>query len=345
MEFSRESIFGAAARSFFKSVATIVGIGIGLGIVAIGIGVLVESKSNIPPPKSQALLAPDAEGNRALLPESAPVVLRLDFHGIIGAGDLTSEKIENVLLDSQEDSFKDGRVKAILLHMNTPGGAARDSDNIYRALIAYKKKHNVPIYAYVDGLCASGGMYIASAADKIYSSHSSVIGSVGVIMGPAFNFTDAMTKYGVSALTLTEGKDKDALNPFRPWKPNEDASLKAVMSVLYDQFITIVSEARPKLTKELLINTYGARVFAAIDAEQNGYIDAWNSNYSEAVKHLAEAAQIGEKEQYQVIQLCPPRAFLGNFAQSLAPTKIIHSVLGKEDLSELNGKILYYYQP
>ena len=67
-----------------------------------------------------------------------------------------------------------------------PGGAADDSVGIYRALCEYKKKYNVPIYAFVDGLCASGGMYIACAADKIYATPSSVIGSVGVIMGPLF---------------------------------------------------------------------------------------------------------------------------------------------------------------
>ena len=343
MEYTRESIFAGALRSLCKSVATIIGIAVGVGFVAIAIGVLIGP--NMSPPKSQPLLMPDAHGNRAMLSGSAPIVLRLDFHGVIGVGDLTSEKMENVLLDSQEDFFKGGRVKAILLHMDTPGGAATDSDTIYRALMAYKKKYNVPVYAYVDGLCASGGMYIASAADKIYSSHSSVIGSVGVIMGPNFNFADTMTKYGVSALTLTEGKDKDELNPFRPWKPDEGASLKDVMATLYDQFVTIVSEARPKLTKELLINTYGAHVFAAKEAAMNGYIDEWDSNYSQAVQELATAAQIKESEEYQVVQLLPPRAFLGDFAQSIAPTKIVNSLLGKGDLTELNGKILYYYQP
>jgi protease-4 len=343
MDYIRESIFAAALRSFCKSIATIIGISIGIGFVAMGVGVLFGP--NMMPPKSQPLLMPDANGNRTMLSGSSPVILRLDFHGVIGIGDLTSSKLENVLLDSQEDFFKGGRVKAVLLHMDTPGGAASDSDEIYRALMAYKKKYNVPIYAYVDGMCASGGMYIASSADKIYSSHSSVIGSVGVLMGPNFNFADAMAKYGVSALTLTEGKDKDTLNPFRPWKPDEAATLTDVMAALYDQFVTIVSEARPQLTKEMLINTYGAHVFIAKEAAQYGYIDAWNSNYSEAMQDLASAAHIGENDHYQVVQLLPPRAFFNDITQSIAPVKIINSFLGKGDMSELNGKFLYYYQP
>jgi signal peptide peptidase SppA len=344
MDYLRESIFASAFRAFCKSIAVILGIAVGVVCAEVAIVALTTS-NNMLPPKSEPLLMPDAEGSRALLPSSAPVILRLDFHGEIGLRDLTSAKIEDLLLDSQEDLFKGGRVKAILLHMDTPGGSSTDTDTIYRALMAYKQKHNIPIYAYVDGLCASGGVYITSAADKIYSSHSSIIGSVGVRMGPNFNFAEAMTKYGVSALTLTEGKDKDALNPFRPWKPDEDASLKDVMAILYDQFVTIVSQARPKLTKELLVGTYGAHVFVAPEAEQLGYVDVGNASYSDAVQALASAAQIGEKEPYQVIQLQPSRSFWGDFAQSLFPSKMMRSFMGQEDILELNGKVLYYYRP
>ncbi len=339
----KESIFVAALRSFFKSIATILGISIGLGFVIIGVGILIGP--NYVPPKSQPLLMPDANGNREMLPSNAPVILRLDFHGVIGVGDLTSEKIENILLDSQEDFLKGGRVKALLLHMDTPGGSAIDSDTIYRMLMMYKKQYNVPIYAYVNGFCASGGMYIASAADKIYSTPASVIGSVGVRLGPNFNFADAMSRYGVNALTLTEGKDKDTLNPFRPWKPDEDAPLKEIMASLYDQFTTVVSEARPALTKELLINKFGARVFIAQEAQKNGYIDVYDASYNEAVKDLAAAAQIEEKERYQVVQLLPPHPFLSDIAGSFAPVKVVKSLFGKGDLSELNGQFLYYYQP
>ena len=164
-------------------------------------------------------------------------------------------------------------------------------------------------------------------------------------MGPNFNVADAMTKYGVSALTLTEGKDKDALNPYRPWKPDEDASLKDIMAALYDQFLTIVADARPNLSKEALINTYGAHVFIAQQAAQYGYIDEWDVNYSKTVTHLAQAAQIGGKEEYQVIQLTPPRPFFSDLAQSFTPIKVLNSFFGKGDTSELNGKFLYYYQP
>ena len=345
MEFTRESIFGGAVRSFCKSVAIILGVALGFGIVGIGLAVI--TGPNFLPPKPETLIMPDAAGNRMMLPASAPALLRLDFHGVIGIGDLTSEKMINVLLDSQEDFLKGGRVKGVLLHLDTPGGAASDADTIYRILMAYKQKYNIPIHAYVDGLCASGGMYIACAADKIFASPSSIIGSVGVRMGPNFNFADAMTKYGVAALTLTQGKDKDSLNPFRPWTPDEGAPLQPIMAALYDRFVSIVAAARPMLTKDKLINEYGAHVFIAQEAEKLGYVDSGHSDYSEAVQMLASAAKIDEKEHYQVVQLTPPHPFFSNLAQTIAPMKAFRGALGlgSSDMSELSGKFLYYYQP
>lgn len=344
MEFNRESIFAGSLRSFCKSIATILGIAIGIGFVMIGLAILVGP--NYYPPKSQPLILPDADGNRDMLSGSSPVILCIDIHGVIGMGDLTSGKIGNLLLDSRED-FLRGRVKAILLNINTPGGSSVDSDTIYRTLISYKQQYHVPIYAYVDGLCASGGMYVACAADKIYASESSIIGSVGVILGPNFNFSDAMSRYGVGALTLTEGKDKDELNPFRPWRPNEGAPLKAAMEILYDRFVSIVAASRPQLTKDLLINVYGAHVFAAKEAEKLGYIDVGSADYRDTVRALAEVAQISEKERYQVVRLSPPRPFFSDLAQSFSPVKVIRSALGLSptDLSGLNGQFLYYYQP
>ena len=150
------------------------GIAIGIGLIALGLAFV--SGSQYQPPKSTPLIMPDAEGNRTMLPVHSPAILRLDLRGVIGAGDLTSDKIENLLLDSREDFLGGNRVKGVLLYINTPGGASDDCATIFRALSNYKTKYNVPIYAYVDGLCASAGMYIACVADKIYASASSEIG-------------------------------------------------------------------------------------------------------------------------------------------------------------------------
>ncbi|HEY5235315.1 MAG TPA: S49 family peptidase [Rhabdochlamydiaceae bacterium] len=345
MNFTRESIFVGAIRSLCTSLATMLGIAIGIGLIVMGLAFIIGPQYI--PPKSEPVIMPDAEGDRALLSGHSPAILRIDLRGVIGVGDLTSDKIENVLLDSREDFLQGNRVKAVLLYINTPGGASDDCANIFMALSNYKTKYNVPIYAYVDGMCASAGMYIACVADKIYASPSSVIGSVGVRLGPVFNFSGAMEKVGVSSLTLTQGKDKDALNPFRPWGPNEDEDLKAIMAVLYDRFLTVVTTARPKLDKEKLINDYGAYIFIAKHAAELGYIDDGDMDYSRSLSSLVAAAQIPEHEKYQVVQLIPSHPFLNSLSQSISPHKLLQSLgfSSPTNNPELNGKVLYLYQP
>lgn len=345
MNLTRESIFAGALRSFCTALAA--ALGILVGVFLIGMIISSVSRPTFLPPKPDLFIAPDAQGNRQLLSGKAPAILKLSINGVIGMGDLTGDKIENLLIESREDLLRGDRVKAVFLHLNTPGGTVSDADAIYRALMNYKAKYNVPIYAFVDGLCASGGMYIASAADKIFATPSSVIGSVGVIMGPSFNFSEAMSKLGVASLTLTEGKDKDALNPFRPWVPGEDASLKAVIASLYDRFVTIVTTSRKNLSKAKLINDYGAQVFVANTAQEYGYIDVANSSYEQALSSLVEMAGIGAAP-YQVVQLVVAHSFLSELTQSslLSGGKVRHTLeLSPTINSELSGKLLYLYQP
>ena len=345
MNFTRESIFVAAVRSFCTSLAMILGVAFAIGIVGIALAFIIGPQ--YVPQKADPTIMPDAQGQRSLLPGHSPAVLRIDLRGVIGLGDLTGDKIESILLDSREDFLKSDRVKAVLLYINTPGGASDDCDAIYRSLMNYKNKYHVPIYAYVEGMCASAGMYIACTADKIYASSDSIIGSVGVRLGPVFNFSEAMTKVGVSQITLIEGKDKDSLNPFRPWAPNEDADIRAVMDVLYDRFLTIVSDARPKLTKEKLINDYGAHIFAANKAEELGYIDASGMDYSRTLTDLVQAAQMDPQTRYQVVQLIPQHPFFSGLAQSLSPHKFLRAMGLSSPAQDpsLSGKLLYLYQP
>lgn len=347
MEFARESILVSAVRTFCRAFAGIIGILI--GILLIFFIVMMFSSPDIYPPKSTLVLSADSNGNRDLLPHSAPVLLKLEIKGVVGQGDLTAEKVQNSLFDSREGMLANNRVKGILLHINTPGGVVDDADAIYRALLDYKKKYQVPIYTYVDGICASGGMYIASASDKIFSAPSSIIGSIGVILGPTFNFSGLMDKYGVQSLTITQGKDKDMLNPFRPWQPGEDASLRTITANLYDRFVSIVTAARPNLDRDKLINEYGAQVFVAKEAQTLGYIDEGDSNYSTAISELAKAAKIPDDELYQVMTIEPVRPFFSDLAQgkfSLLTGKVTHQFQMNSFMnSELSGRLLYMYLP
>ncbi len=252
-----------------------------------------------------------------------------------------------MLLDSREGKLGNDRVKGILLQINTPGGFATTSGDIYQLLMQYKEKFKVPVYAFVNGLCASGGMYIACAADKIYATNSSTIGSVGVRLGPAFNVSETMEKAGVKAVTLTAGKDKDMLNPFRPWKEGEDDSLKAILASEYEEFVNVVASSRKSLGKEKLINEYGAQVYGGKKAQELGYIDESGASYVTAIAALAKAA--GVEEEYQVLQMEPHQSILKELSENkfnLLRGKVEHTFPQAPSLSsEMSGKILFLYDP
>ncbi len=342
----KESLVRSAVRVFLQTLAVILGV---FGsITLLGILLATGAPSYDVPPPSQLTVAPDAEGGEELLGAHTPVLLRLDIEGEIGIGDLTEQAIGQMLLDSQKGTLK-GRVKGILLRLNTPGGEAYNSEQIYNLLSRYKKQHNIPIYAFVDGLCASGGMFAASSADKIYSTGGSIIGSVGVLMGPIFNFTGTMEKLGVQALTLTQGKDKDALSPFRAWKPDEAASIEEITSDLYHTFVNVVTSARPRLSKEKLIQEYGAHVFVASKACEYGYVDVANADYSSTVKELASAAGIAEGERYQVLAISPAHPLLKDLMETKSAwlrRTMTHKIdLGLQLPEEFQGKFLYLYAP
>ena len=329
IETGKDSVFRSGMRTLLKSFFGVVGLFLAFVICSIFYSIIS------PPPlieeNTTLTVLPDAQGNRKINSFQSPAVLQINIHGVIGEAKkgVTAEDIESILLDSREGLLESNRVKAILLHFDTPGGGVTDSDNIYQMIKDYKKKFQVPVYGYIDGLCASGGIYIASAADKLFAGPSSVIGSVGVLMGPFFNVSETLTKVGIQAKTLTQGIDKDMFNPTRPWKEGEDASVKAIMGYLYERFVDIVCEARPQLSKDKLIHEYGAQVFDCKTAQKFGYIDVAMSSRNEALSALLEAAHIDASTPYQVVELSHKQGILSLLAEGkfdLLQGKVEHSI-------------------
>jgi ClpP class serine protease len=158
-----------------------------------------------------------------------------------------------------------------------------------------------------------------------------------------------MAKVGIKSLTLTDGKDKDVLNPFRPWKEGEEQFLQAIVGAEYERFVDIVTAARKQLDRDKLVNVYGANVFDAKAAQEYGFIDNGNSNYDEALSALAKAAGLGENEKYQVLEISYSESFFTELKDK--QTKLLNGKIehvfptGTYTNSELSGKLLYLYQP
>lgn len=298
MKIVHESIFMNSLRAFFVALFGVLGALIALAAIVIAL-IALSSASDEEAFSSKVKILPNAKGSRKHLSSSAPVLLQIAIDGEIGKDALTAEKIETVLLESQEDEFKNGRIKGILLVINSPGGGVTDSDIIYRSLKEYKKRFDVPIYAFVDGMCASGGYYIACAADKIFASDVSLIGSIGVLSWPPFaNVHETLEKLGISTMTVIAGKGKDDMNPFRPWKENEQANYQHLINYFYNTFVAIVQEDRPLVDHFKLVNEFGAKVFPAPMAKENGFIDENGYSRNQALAALAQAAGV---EKYQVV--------------------------------------------
>ena len=281
-------------------------------------------------------ILPDAKGNTTLLPESAPAILQLDITGVIGNRCLNGDLVDLFLRSSRKGLMKKDRVKALLLHIDSPGGTVVDSNRIYRAILEYKQTFRVPVYAYVSGLCASGGYYIACGADKIYTTPVSIIGSVGVKFPLGLNFSKFLESHGIDAKTLTEGKYKEKYPMFTPLPKEgegQTASYSDLIQIIkesYSQFVDLVVQARQKkgLTKDLLEKEFGAQVYIASSAEKKGYVDQSNASYASALSDLAKEAQL-DKGPYQVIKFCQKR----NVFEDLFTNKWS------------NNTLLYYYDP
>lgn len=341
----RDSVFKSMIRGLCKSFGVLIGVFLATVFVILFLSIL--SPVAHPKHQSKLFLSMDETGNDELLPAKSPAILKINIEGIIGVDQLTTESVQRILIDSRKGFLSQDRVKAVFIFINSPGGTVSDSAGIAEAILQYKKQYSIPVYAFVDGLCASGGMYIASSADKVFATNSSVIGSVGVLFGPSFNVSELMSKVGIQALTITQGKDKDMLTPFRPWKENESESLASITKTFYEQFVAAVTQGRPHLSKESLISEYGAQVFASSKAEELGFVDVSNATYFSCMAALKKEAQI--EEEYQVVELSIPRSFFSELAESkfsFLQKNVSHSFeLDAQIPSQLHGKFLYLYKP
>jgi protease-4 len=343
----RDSIFYSSLRALFVAFCAIIGICLGFLAVGLLLGLSGSTKDSQLNFVNTEEILPNANGKREVVSSDAPVILQLNIDGIIGTEELNANIVKQQLIESREGNYKNNRVKGILLYINTPGGTVSDADGIFHALIDYKKKYQVPVYAYIDGLCASGGMYIAMAADKIFASDISLIGSVGVIAPTFMNVTKLLDKLGVETLTIAAGKDKDAMNPLRPWKPGEEDNYRQIIDYYYGHFVNLVSSHRPELSKEKLVKDYGAHVFPAPEALEKGFIDVSNATISETLKELLNVIGI-ENDYYQVIKLENKGWWRGLFAAnaSLLTGTIKHEASVSPTINLLmQNQYLYLYYP
>lgn len=195
------------------------------------------------------------------------------LHGVIDSrGEASAEKINAALLSAFEDKGAAG----VVLRINSPGGspvqAGMINDEIRRLRAAFPEK---PLYAVIEDVCASGGYYVAAAADRIYVDKGSIVGSIGVLMD-GFGFTGSMEKLGVERRLLTAGENKGFLDPFSPQEGKQKAHAQGLLAEIHQQFIDVVRAGRGQRLKETP-EMFSGLVWSGAQSVQMGLADGLGS--------------------------------------------------------------------
>jgi protease-4 len=194
----------------------------------------------------------------------------IDVVGMIAEGkDANADSI----IESLQNAVKDEHTKGIILHANSPGGSPVQSSYVYEEIRKIKKEHpNLPIYAVVSDICASGCYFIVSASDKIFVNPSSLVGSIGVLMD-GFGFVDSMQKLGVERRLFTAGAHKAMLDPFSPPKEDESRYIQTLLNQVHQQFISAVKAGRGDRLKENP-DMFSGLVWTGEEGVKLGIVDA-----------------------------------------------------------------------
>lgn len=246
-------------------------------------------------------------------------IAKLFIDGIIV--DETKSYNQKWILETIKDLAEDNHNQGIMLCLNTPGGGVYQSDEVYLALLDYKKTTERPVYAYITQLAASGGYYIACAADKIYGNRNGLTGSIGVIFGQSVDATEMLGKIGIKTKTFHAGKNKNMLSYDEPLTEEQESIMQTIAEEAYNQFTQIVSEGR-NMPIEKVRKIADGRIYSTLQAKNNGLIDDV-CTFDEAVDHLFKDFELSEDidvEDYEYEFTDTLSSWLGNILTRVTGT-------------------------
>ncbi len=218
----------------------------------------------------------------------------IEINGVIGEKEEVNAKD---FFESVQRAYESRGTKGIILKINSPGGSPVQAGMINDEIKRQKKLHpHIPVYAVVEDICASGGYYIAVAADEIFVDKASIVGSIGVLMD-GFGFTETMKKAGVERRLMTAGSNKAMLDPFSPVNPKQQAFVQDMLNQVHQQFIQVVKDGRGNRLKESP-ETFSGLFWNGEAAVKLGLADGFG-NYDYVAREIIKAEEVVDFTTYE----------------------------------------------
>ena len=245
----------------------------------------------------------------------------VDISGVISAD---SQANADYIVSGLRAAFEDKNTAGIILRINSPGGSPVQAGYVNNEIYRLREEYpDIPFYSVITDICASGGYYIASAADKIYADKASVVGSIGVIMS-GFGFVDTIEKLGIERRLLHAGENKGFLDPFSPLKSDEVEHVETLLTDIHQQFVDVVKKGRgDKLASDEKI--FSGLIWTGEQSIELGLVDALGSP-----GYVAREV-IGAEE---IVDFTKRETFMDQFASKIGATfaRSMRSILAGFDL-------------
>ncbi|MBN2323295.1 MAG: signal peptide peptidase SppA [Spirochaetes bacterium] len=184
----------------------------------------------------------------------------------------------------------DRRIRGVLLVVDSPGGTVTASDVLYHKISTFREETGIPVVTLMKQVAASGGYYVASSSQHIVAYPTSIVGSIGVIIG-SFNFKDLMDRYGVKYVMVKSGAHKGLLSPFSGVDDEDIAILQKIVDNMLDRFVDAVAAGRPNLTREEVTELADGTIYIAGEALEVGLVDEIGY-FDDAVAALCSIASV-----------------------------------------------------
>ncbi|MBI39462.1 MAG: signal peptide peptidase SppA [Leptospiraceae bacterium] len=236
-------------------------------------------------------------------------------------------------------------IRAIILKINSPGGGVTASDIIYKEIHKFKQERNIPVVAVFMDVAASGGYYVAMAADRVYAHPTTITGSIGVIFG-LLNVKEGLDKIGIKDYSITSGDNKAIGSPTKEMTEEQRQILQSIINDMYDRFVTVVDKGRPDLRRDTILKLADGRIYTANQAKKNGLVDDIGY-FDEFVRKTTELPNyVGEGKNPRLVLYTKSERKMDNIYQTPgAQTSDLNRILRQLVFPGSSAKFYFLWNP